>query len=334
MFKKQPRPPHSENLTDAQVKMLRKMIKTEWDFTLWRLTDKILEKGAPEVLVAYARQPKTRQSEIEWVFVALYQQPTAEKHAVHLQLLSAIEKMDAKFRGVRLGIFLSLIKNDVEMIKQALAAMPNSRVHGEALLCLIKERDIADEAKAIDLLLAGDIDLHFEKAALIKECLLREHYAIADRLLDKGFDLSLYSQDLIKFSIENDMPHAARVYLDDILRKAGLDAKPAPVTAVIEVTSDDTYIRTGDSVSRVDALPDGSVLSTVFNFASGQQLIIARMGDNISTPAVVNFSAIEERHQLENAAKAYMEQGGNADLAARFVTVPKRLITGKPEAKS
>lgn len=332
MFKKQPRPPHCDNLTDAQVKILRKMIKTEWDYTLWKRTEKLVAQGWGDVLVAFAQQSKTRQAQLDWVFIALYNDPSPEKDSVHLQLLPAIKAFDAAFRGQMLAAFLTRVKDQPALMRQAIDCMPDARAKGEALRSLADTADLASVMAPIDLLMDENLDLHFEKAALIKLCLMREHYSLADRILIKGFDLPLYSQDLVKFALESDLPHGAHQYLDYILRNAGLDEKPAP--RQIELAAESDYVRTGDSVSRIDALPDGSTISTVFNFASGQQLIIARAGAQISTPAVINFSTIEERQQLEAAAKAYIAQGGNADLAARCVTLPKRVIAAKPEAKS
>lgn len=332
MFRKQPRPPHCENLTDAQVKILRKMIKSDWDYTLWKRTEKLVAQGWGDVLVAFAQQRNTRQAQVDWVFLALYNEPSPEKDAVHLQLLPAIKAFNPDFRGQVLAALLTRFKDNPALMRQAIECMPDARAKGEALRSLADTGDLASVMAPIDLLMDENIDLHFEKAALIKLCLQREHYTLADRILIKGFDLPLYSQDLVKFALESDLPHGARQYLDYILRNAGLDEKPAP--RVIEAAPDNTYHRSGDCVSRVDVLPDGSFLTTVFNFASGQQLIALRVGDAISAPAVVNFSSIDERHALDAAAKAFIEQGGDSDLAARFAATPKRVIAAKPEVKS
>lgn len=171
---------------------------------------------------------------------------------------------------------------------------------------------------------AGLMNIHYEGASVMQAALQGGHVETAKKLTAAGFRIDLYQQDLEKHATEKSIGPAAREYL------RALYGAPAPAQkAEPPAPSDGAFQRLDDySLSYVAPLPQGGRLTMVFNFALSQQVVVVEAGGQLSAPAVVPFSQIENRALLQEAVDAFAAQGGSAQLpqlpaASLRLTPPK-----------
>ncbi len=332
MFSRKTRPAQCEHLTDAQANLVRKMLKVQYMSPLPGMSEKALRNGWPEVIAAYLNRNGLQKRSIDWVLQPLiFDDVTPEKCTALFMALPAIGRTCLDTQGSYLGTFLIFAHDNAEWQQQAFELVKGVRARGHALYRILRAGDIGKHGHAIDMLFAHDFDMYFDSAALMKCALMNEHFAIADRLMARGFDLHLYSPELNAYVIEKDFSHASRAYLDGLMRKAGVGAVAALPAPPAPTEQESGYTRSGDMVSCSDTLPDGSVLTTVFNFASAQQIIFTRIEQAVSAPVVVPFGAIEERRQLNNAAAAFLAQGGDAALTENISQSARKPIVHKSQ---
>lgn len=335
MFKRKPPLPHCEHLTTGQQKAVRKMLAQREPIFVWAQADKLLRKNEHDTLLAFARQPDARKASIDNMMTAVFH--TTEWSAQHAELaigiLPELERYGADYLGGQLASFLFITKHNLTMRTRAIEAVSMPRARGYAAKALIS-KDMSDTCKqAVGELLASGADLHIEKAALMKALLRHEQYQLADKVMALGFDLSLYAGDLTKYVIEEDVPHQARIYLDGILREKGCRPITADTpVALAQASSETPYLLSGDSVSRIDRLPDGGSLTTVFNFATRQQIVIAHVAGQTAAPVVTPFAHIEGGTGLSDAAAAFVALGGDAARIENLMPASGHVLIEKPKA--
>jgi hypothetical protein len=79
------------------------------------------------------------------------------------------------------------------------------------------------------------------------------------------------------------------------------------------------------SVARSGALPNAGELTMVFNFGTQQQILIAKMGEQLAAPAVVPFAQLQGGSLLAAAAASFVDAGGDAALVkAAGITLPEK----------
>lgn len=172
------------------------------------------------------------------------------------------------------------------------------------------------EAYGRSIVMNEDINVHSDGGHLMYRALLLQEKALAECLLDKGFDLKLYGEDLKKQLAVDGAAPAAMALLSELQRMdSGLPA-----------TADDAAgftLGAADTVSLTRALPDGGMLTFAFNFTLRQQVVTMEKNGVLSPPAVLTFNGFDDSWQA--AADALVRLGGDKGLVA-----DKRLASGGP----
>ena len=326
MFSKKPIPPHCENLTDAQVKLVRKILALSRENYMFPTTacadfvETVLKKSWPDVLVAVAKNETLPIAPYKSGFfeAALLKCETACVVAVHTHLTGLNETDHA-----------TLLARDVARLNDEAARLiiesqvsPRIRAATAAELLKRARFDHALEERVVQLFLPPT-DLHYEAGELMKFALFFKRFAIADAWRANGFDLAYYTEDIRTFLIERKAPHDARLYLDE---HAPQQIAFTPVIGLPAAEHEQVYLRSGDCVSRSDLLPDGGSLTTVFNFSSQQQIVVAHIAGQTSQPVITSFSHIEGREALMEAAAAFIQQDGSPLLVQHIAAMP----SGRP----
>lgn len=311
MFGKASPPPHCEELSREQIRLVRKILDCEYYYKARDYADKALARGWTAVFVAVAKNARYPYSDYKQTFFDKMLQ--SGDPALSLAVLPHLNGMKESDHA---ALIATAMRKDGIAVRQGILSMklsPNLRA--AAALRLIGD-EAGGEAKWLFNLLAAPTNLHYEGGALMKRALHAERFDVADALVGRGFDLAVYSDDIKAYLVENKSPHAARLWLDrhGVAAPAALPAVASPTQAEVLVQDGQGYLRSGDCVSRNDQLPDGGVLTTVFNFATRQQIVIAHVAGQTAAPAITPFSQIESDAALLQAAAAFVKQGGAATL--------------------
>ena len=303
MFAKKPIPPHCESLTPAQIKFVHKVMNCSSHTKMYKLAAFAFEQNWPEVFVALA-QIKIKQHSIykETFFEGLIKYDDGR---IMRQAMPLMAELNDSHHGNLIA--KALRKCDGAAAQAILAAPVSANIRARAAAHLIYEGEGVAKKNLLQLL-AAPTNLHYEGGMLMKYALHHERFDVAQALVEHGFDVALYATDIRDNLIESKSPHSARVWLDKHTEApAPAAAMPAPQVLVQDGQG---YLRSGDCASRVDTLPDGGSLTTVFNFATCQQIVIAHVAGQTAAPAVTPFSQIEGSVALTEAAAAFVRQGG------------------------
>lgn len=333
MFGKKPVPPHCENLTDAQIKLVHKVLGCSSHAKMLKLATYAYEQNWPEVFVALAQsKPKQHSTYKETFFEGLIDLDDGRMISRALPLMAHLnESYHANL------IARALRKCDGLAAQVILAAPVSANIRARAAANLIYEGEGGIAQKNLLELLSLPTNLHYEGGMLMKYALHYERFDVAQALVDHGFDVALYAKDIHANLVESKSPHSARVWLD----KHSAPAVAVPAATVASVPDRQGYLRSGDCVSCIAQLPDGGSLTTVFNFATRQQIVIARVAGQTASPVITPFSQIEGGLALQEAAAAFVDQGGKAariaGITSGLVQSPTLLekparITAKPAA--
>ena len=336
MFGRKPPLPHCDHLTNGQLAKVHKLLKESTHIFVWSAVEKLLKKGEHDTVLAFARQENARKKSIDMVMLALLHTSEWSPKNAHLALdiLPALSRHGADFQGSYLAAYFRNIVFDRDGCQHAIEAINDPRAFGYAAVNIIDDHMTDKRVQIFELLLDSGADLYVDKCALIKKLLHGQHYKMVDSVISRGFDLPLYADELVKYVTEEDVPHAARVYLDGVLRdKAGWTAKtmalPAPIAA------DGEYLRSGDIISRIDHIAGGGTLTTVFNFALAQQIVVQHTphATQPTAPTVVDFNVIAGSEALRTAAAVFERLGGDKALIDRALASPRRIISHKREGQ-
>lgn len=332
MFVKKPIPPHCESLTPAQIKFVHKVMNCSSHTKMYKLAAFAFEQNWPEVFVALA-QIKIKQHSIykETFFEGLIKYDDGR---IMRQAMPLMAELNDSHHGNLIA--KALRKCDGAAAQAILAAPVSANIRARAAAHLIYEGEGVAKKNLLQLL-AAPTNLHYEGGMLMKYALHHERFDVAQALVDHGFDVALYVTDIQANLVESKSPHSARVWLD----KHSAPVAAAPVATAAPVQDRQGYLRSGDCVSCIDQLPDGGSLTTVFNFATRQQIVIAHVAGQTASPVITPFSQIEGGLALQEAAAAFIDQGGKAarvaGITAALVQSPTLLekptrIIAKPAA--
>ncbi len=204
--------------------------------------------------------------------------------------------------------------------------------HGPALNAAL--RHVAEEG-AVDkavLLLDKGADPNDEGGLAVYNALAFGHRAVFDLLVARGAQLDVYGPDIIT-RLRQQNPNATLT-----------DYAAAQVDAVMAANKNaEAQSRMGqryhliapDSFSETLYLPEGRRLTTVFNFATRQQTVIAEKPEAEGTPAsmaiqVRDFDAITDPSVIEHAAVQLMNLGGEVP-APRTRGISKQASLPRPQ---
>lgn len=173
--------------------------------------------------------------------------------------------------------------------------------------------------QVIEDLLGRGMNVNYSDGVVMQGVLQKGLIDLAKRMLDEGFEPDLMRTHIYRKLCENGAPRAS---LDFVKQIRGV---------VTSIDASESGFSQSDeySVSCVQALPGSGRLTMLFNFATGQQIIVAQMGEQIAPPTVVPFSQIENRNLLAKAADAYVTGGGDAELVASIMSTPRKPVVSK-----
>lgn len=335
LFARKPRPPFCAELSDAEVALLRKILHTESSDDMDRYVGKIVRKGMEAVCVAVVQQePGSFQGGefTKYMFLA-----SMIKHADPVSSAYALARTSSlrpEWHGDLLGRLLPRLSTD-DYRQKLVADLSSDPVILSAALSTVVCSDVVFSnfspstirANA-DILVKHGADVHYRDGVLMSVALRREMFDVVHLLENAGFDYAAYGEKVRQgLHAFKQMNVKALAYLDE---KTGSGEAAAPVDDAPSLADGQEgigYVLSGDSVSLSGVLPDGGSLTTVFNFATRQQIIIAHVAGQTSAPAVTPFSKIEGEDGLRAAAAAFVALGGDA---ARVADIEKAASCGQP----
>lgn len=306
MFGKKPTPPHCESLSPVQIKFVHKVMNCSSHTKMYKLAAFAVEQSWPEVFVALAQiKIKHHSTYKETFFEGLIEYDDGRIMRLAMPLMAQISD---SYHGNLIA--KALRKCEGEAAQAILAAPVSANIRARAAANLIYEGEGVAKKNLLQLL-AAPTNLHYEGGMLMKYALHYERFDVAQALVEHGFDVALYATDIRDNLVESKSPHSARVWFDKHTQApAPAAAMPAPQVLIQDGQG---YLRSGDCASRVDTLPDGGSLTTVFNFATRQQIMIVHVAGQTAAPAIIPFSQIEGDVALHEAAAAYVAQGGTPE---------------------
>ena len=321
MFGKKPLPPHSEDLTNDQVKLLRKILKGEGHSKMQWYAKEACAQRWSELFVAAAKNEKWAYRSYKATFFE--QMLALDGGSLACLVLPQITGLhDSQYGGL---LAIALRKFDDETAQTLLASSIPADVRAYAVLCLTHTGGEQSKDRLLKLL-EPPTNLHYSAGRLMMYALHHGHTDVAQALIAHGFDVSIYAEDIKAYLVEQKSPHAARLWLDK--HSAPQAAVPAPLPAAQSLVQDGQgYLRSGDCASRVDQLVDGGSLTTIFNFATCQQITIAHVAGQTAAPVITPFSHIEGEAALLDAAAAFIKQGGAPERVYSVTMAPSTRAT-------
>jgi hypothetical protein len=197
--------------------------------------------------------------------------------------------------------------------------------HGPVLDHALQECSKTGAEEKTRMLLDKGADPNTETGYALFQSLSRGHKDIFEMLVEAGGKLDVYGQDMLT-RLRQEQPKSDLLpYLAD---KIG--------TVVAAVVAEETqknlkeryHLVTPDSFSETLRLPEGRTLTTIFNFATQQQTVIAERAPANETAApamavtVRDFSDIADMSVIERAHERLVALGGAAPEYARLVSKP------------
>ena len=165
-----------------------------------------------------------------------------------------------------------------------------------------------------ETLIEMSLNPNYQDGRLMTEVLSRNMTDQAELLLQKGYDLPLWHDEVMKQLSARGADGGVKWLRGKLRGAAG--------------SADGQYtLAADDMVSLVRMMKDGGSLRMIFNFTTRQQVVLVQ-GPDAQAPAaaVVDFADIRTPAVLASAAKALIEGGGDAALEAPFVTPEKSAI--------
>ena len=210
------------------------------------------------------------------------------------RILSKTEAVDKNVFAACLGASVN-IKNDTSVLDFVLAWSKKFVGIQDALNTALLDTVSAQDADKIKTLLQKGADPNFDGAQSMLRALQVNRPDIVDLLLQHGFDGARHADDVLKRVGEDKLDPVLRVKLQRQISPSSL-----------EMISDNIlYERL--------ALPDGLQITTVFNFASRQQIVISErphLSTHPMTQTVQNFCDMRDKSVIKQAADKLRALGG------------------------
>ncbi len=237
-----------------------------------------------------------------------------------------LDRTDAKDVSVFNIIIRRLAGRSAEDLAFGLAWSGKFNGHGPALNAAL--RSVAEEG-AVDkaaLLLDKGADPNDEAGLAVYNALAFGQREMFDLLVARGAQLDVYGPDIIT-RLRQQNPNAALIdYAQVQVGAAVSSSKNAEAQSRI---GQRYHLIAPDAVSETLHLPEGRRLTTVFNFATRQQTVIAEKPEADGTTAsmaihVRDFDAIADPSAIEHAAAQLMNLGG--DVPAPRTRSPSKQV--------
>ncbi len=195
--------------------------------------------------------------------------------------------------------------------------------HNHALTELLsKGKSVEDIAPAVDFMLSKLGGGEDKKFPIMLKMLVLGMTAQAQAYIDAGFPFKQYGKKLYSDLKNAEAPEASLCYVRDLLDMP-------------EVTGEyGGFTREGaDSVSLTTTFTSGPTLTMVFNFATGQQILLLQEDKTLAPATAVPFSQLGNKDILARAATAFVKTGGDAALVADISDTARPALIGKPVVK-
>lgn len=197
--------------------------------------------------------------------------------------------------------------------------------HGPVLDRGLRECSKTGAQEKTRMLLDKGGDPNTETGYALFQSLSRGHKEIFEMLVDAGGKLDVYGQDILT-RLRQEQPKSEMLpYLSD---KIGVVVAEVTAREAQKNLNDRYHLVTPDSFSETLRLTEGRTLTTVFNFATQQQTVIAERvwaAENAAPAMAVtvrDFSDIADMSVIERAHERLVALGGAAPEYARLVSKP------------
>ncbi len=176
-----------------------------------------------------------------------------------------------------------------------------NQLAGAAIKCLYRT---PIDISLIENLLDAKMNVNYESGAVMTAVLAAGYVDLARRMIDQHqFETDFFQSNVYPSLLKHAAPAEALAF-----------AKEYALRPKLAVAEEGFQMLDDVSISRTQALPNNGILTTIFNFGTAQQILIAQMGEQVAPPAIVNFAQIQTNHLLKAAASAFVARGGSVDL--------------------
>lgn len=306
MFKKEVIP-HCEGLTPVQIRMVKRLNKSEYEYKFSSLCIDAIAEGWYEVLAAaLKRNVFSLSGAREQIFSRVIGKGDVDG-------ILLIAPTLANFKAERQATILAntIVAGSEAAINILWSVVKEPDTRAAAIITALKNASDASRFSPFVVhLIAQPLDLHYDSGALVKKALRANCTDIVDALVAQGFDIKLYGSE-IEESTRGQLPHDALVHLQGLLRAHGGAAGALAAVAAAQDTPLGFQAPAAESITRIDALPTGGRLSTLFNFALRQQVVVAETPGPAVSVAVMEFAQMTDRHALHTAIDAFIAGGGS-----------------------
>ena len=231
---------------------------------------------------------------------------------VVLPVLSKLSKM-----GQRIFLSYTTLADDADYLAKALAQITDENVLASAVCSYLGSKQGVGE-KALKLCHAyidAGANVHYESGNMLSLAVQKGQFDLAQKILARDFDMASFGQPVYQKLVGE----GASVEAIHWLKRHVGNGSAIACGDMTEMRADGKFHRfNNDAVVRVDVLPSGARLTTVFNFSSGQQLTYVSEGQSVSAPTVTSLSQMQSSRLLENAIAAFLAQAGDPAVVAPF----------------
>jgi len=240
--------------------------------------------------------------------------------------LDRVSATDIDFFAVAVDRVLTRPDDDLAFV---LAWTKKFAKHGPVLDRGLRECSKTGAQAKTRMLLDKGADPNTETGYALFQSLSGGHKEIFEMLVDAGGKLDVYGQDILT-RLRQEQPKSDMLpYLSD---KIGRVVAEVAAEEAQKNLHNRYHLITPDSFSETLRLPEGRTLTTVFNFATQQQTVIAERGQTHESAApamavtVRDFSDIADMSVIERAQDRLVALGGTAPEYARL---PAKPVLGK-----
>lgn len=319
-FKSKPLPDEWMHLTPREVALCQKAAKKKDLFDRFYVCKKALSEGSYNALPIIL--PTVGSSWDNHLFYEILQDKNPRAREV---ILPALAKLSLSSQQKFLG--WTSLADDKDYLARVLENITDENVLAGAI-CGYLSNDHAVGEKTLMLCHAyidAGANVHYAGGDMLRRAIQKGQFDLAQKIISKDFDMESFSQTVYQKLVGEGASVEAIHWFK---RLAALTTDE-----VVTAEMDGAFRRFGDDgVAKVDVLPSGARLTTIFNFAAGQQLSYISEGQQVSAPAVTSVSQLQNTQMLDAAIAAFLAQDGDPAVVASYSTSPavcKRAVVPK-----